>query len=205
MTCPRPHRGLFSAQLRAQYCLPYAQSHLPLILARKRPCFLPLAILPQHSNKPLSLCPPQAPPSHPLSPFRLPLGPQPIPLLCRSSVAEGRGGERVMVGPVRRGPWGGLGMEHCGDPRGAGAGSLRAGSLRAAGTAGPNQAALGGWWFNPQRLAGCLTFYFTLSCEQFRPGTPPQLCTQPSSLPSWQRPAPMASQDILSPLLELRR
>lgn len=35
------------------------------LMASQRPCFLPPAILSPHYSKPLSLCPSQAPPSHP--------------------------------------------------------------------------------------------------------------------------------------------
>lgn len=184
MTCPRPHSKLFSAQLTTQYCLPCAQSHRPLMPARD-----PASCRrPSSPHTPLSLChfalPRPLPHTHPA----LPLAPLPSHCCAEAIVVEGGNGESLIVGPVRRGPWGDLGMEHHRDPREArvsrvvkfgepwtpGTRVQEQGPFRQRGWLPLARLPFGGWWFSSQGLAIGFAFHLTLHCSSsgHRPSLP---------------------------------
>lgn len=197
---PGPHGKLLSALLTRQHCLPPARSCRPW--CSQRPCFLPPATLSRGSSKPLSPCPSPSPPSHPPgSPLFL------ISLLCRISCGWGGSGGMSDSWTRSEGPLGDLGMEHGRDPPGAGVSravecgegwvpelGIRAGGLSGIGVAGPGQAALGAGTFLLQDWTFAPPFTSLFPVGNSGLGDPPPPHTQPSSLPSWQRPALRASR-----------
>lgn len=156
--CSRPH-SKFIAQPTTQYGFPCAQSHLSLS-----------RLLPH---------------THPASPLLL-FALLPIPLLCRSVVVGRGSGESLIAGPVRRGPWGDLGLKHWRVPRGArvsrtvecgegwapGAGAEGQRTFQADSRQASARLPLGDWWFSSLGLVINLAFYFPLPCEQLRAGSP---------------------------------